>query len=82
MEVIMRDSNQFHATCMDSYPPLLYLNDFSRRVISMVHSFNKQSKSHVGYTFDAGAHAVLLMEQETKESFRAYISEKVGDRTQ
>ncbi len=25
------DSNQFHATCLDTSPPIFYLNDISRR---------------------------------------------------
>lgn len=28
----MQDSNQFHATCLDTYPPIFYLNDASRQV--------------------------------------------------
>lgn len=37
----MQDSNQFHAVCLDTYPPILYLNDTSRRVIQMVTQLNK-----------------------------------------
>lgn len=61
MEVVMRDSNQFHATCMDTYPPLFYMNTFSMLLIKIVHRFNQVSEHHVGYTFDAGAHGVLLV---------------------
>lgn len=25
-ELIMRDSNNFHSICMDTYPPIFYLN--------------------------------------------------------
>ena len=39
-ELTMRDSNQFHATCLDTYPPIFYLNDASRRVIHVVHALN------------------------------------------
>jgi diphosphomevalonate decarboxylase len=28
----MADSNQFHATCLDTLPPIFYLNDTSRQV--------------------------------------------------
>jgi len=34
------DSNQFHATFLDTYPPIFYLNDVSRSVISIVHAYN------------------------------------------
>ncbi|KAB1260260.1 Diphosphomevalonate decarboxylase [Camelus dromedarius] len=36
----MQDSNQFHATCLDTFPPISYLNDTSRRIIHLVHRFN------------------------------------------
>lgn len=31
-KLCMQDSNQFHATCLDTYPPIFYLNDTSRQV--------------------------------------------------
>ena len=36
----MADSNQFHATCLDTFPPIFYLNDTSRQIIRLVHAFN------------------------------------------
>jgi diphosphomevalonate decarboxylase len=35
----MRDSNQFHAVCMDTVPPIMYLNDVSRRVCKYFYVF-------------------------------------------
>jgi diphosphomevalonate decarboxylase len=56
----MRDSNQFHATCLDTYPPIFYMNDVSRRVIRLVHLYNEWAgELRVAYTFDAGPNAVL-----------------------
>lgn len=57
----MQDSNQFHSTCLDTHPPIFYLNDVSRSVINMVHAFNEAcGEVRLGYTFDAGPNAVLL----------------------
>lgn len=41
-ELTMKDSNQFHAVCLDSYPPLVYMNDVSHKIASLVHMYNKQ----------------------------------------
>lgn len=40
-ELTMRDSNQFHAVCLDTYPPIFYLNAASQAVIQLVHKFNQ-----------------------------------------
>ncbi len=40
-KLAIQDSNQFHATCLDTYPPILYLNDTSRRVIQLVTRLNE-----------------------------------------
>lgn len=40
-ELTMKDSNQFHATCLDTYPPIFYLNSVSQQVIHLVHHYNR-----------------------------------------
>lgn len=59
-EITMKDSNQFHATCLDTYPPIFYMNDTSHDVIRMCHVINAYHKKVVcAYTFDAGPNAVI-----------------------
>lgn len=41
-ELTMKDSNQFHAVCLDTWPPCFYLNDISKSVIELVHKYNEQ----------------------------------------
>lgn len=39
-EITMKDSNTFHACCLDTYPPLTYMNDVSHAIAEMVHAYN------------------------------------------
>lgn len=56
----MADSNQFHATCLDTFPPIFYMNDVSRSVIRVIHAYNDHvGEVRAGYTFDAGPNAVV-----------------------
>jgi diphosphomevalonate decarboxylase len=64
-QLTMQDSNQFHATCMDTYPPVFYMNDVSRKAIALVHKINEAAGATVaGYTFDAGPNAVIFLLRE------------------
>lgn len=36
----MKDSNQFHAVALDTYPPALYMNSVSHEIIDFVHTYN------------------------------------------
>jgi diphosphomevalonate decarboxylase len=59
-QLTMADSNQFHATCLDTYPPIFYMNDTSRSVIKIVHAYNEWAREiRAAYTFDAGPNAVI-----------------------
>lgn len=58
--ITMMDSNQFHATCLDTYPPIFYMNDVSKSIINIVHCYNDWAgEIRAAYTFDAGPNAVL-----------------------
>lgn len=71
----MQDSNQFHAVCLDSYPPILYLNDISKRVIQLVTSYNELcGQEKVAYTFDAGPNAVLYCLSDTIPEFISMVT--------
>jgi diphosphomevalonate decarboxylase len=73
-ELAMRDSNQFHAVCADTYPPIFYMTDTSRRIVRMVHAFNEHAgKVVAGYTFDAGPNAVIYCEEETVPALMRWV---------
>ncbi|KAM9228084.1 diphosphomevalonate decarboxylase [Leptosomus discolor] len=66
----MQDSNQFHATCLDTFPPIFYLSDLSRRIIALAHRFNAHhGRTKVAYTFDAGPNAVVFTLADTVAEF-------------
>uniref|UniRef100_A0A671UWE3 Diphosphomevalonate decarboxylase n=1 Tax=Sparus aurata TaxID=8175 RepID=A0A671UWE3_SPAAU len=69
-ELTMKDSNQFHATCLDTYPPIFYLNSVSQQVINLVHRYNRHyGETRVTYTFDAGPNAVIFILQQHVPEF-------------
>ncbi|XP_004584295.3 diphosphomevalonate decarboxylase [Ochotona princeps] len=73
-QLTMKDSNQFHATCLDTFPPISYLNDTSRRIIHLVHRFNAHhGQTKVAYTFDAGPNAVIFTLEDTVAEFVAAV---------
>lgn len=39
-ELTMKDSNEMHATCLDTYPPCVYMNDISHSIVNLIHSYN------------------------------------------
>lgn len=65
----MQDSNQFHAVCLDTFPPCVYMNDVSHAIVALIHVYNEYYRSNkVAYTFDAGPNACLyLLESEVSE---------------
>ncbi|XP_065913798.1 diphosphomevalonate decarboxylase-like [Dysidea avara] len=64
-KLTMQDSNQFHAICLDTYPPITYMNDTSRRIISLITKYNSfQKEIKVAYSYDAGPNAVLFVESK------------------
>ncbi|NWQ62442.1 MVD1 decarboxylase, partial [Neopipo cinnamomea] len=69
-QLAMRDSNQFHATCLDTFPPIFYLNDISRHIIALAHRYNAHhGHTKVAYTFDAGPNAVIFALADTVDEF-------------
>jgi diphosphomevalonate decarboxylase len=74
----MRESNQFHAICLDTYPPIFYLTDVSRRIIQMVGKYN-ESGVKLAYTFDAGPNAVVYsVDGAALDEFEALVMKEFG----
>ncbi len=64
----IKDSNNMHATMLDSYPPIIYMNDTSKEIMMAVHELNNDAGRMVAaYTFDAGANAHIITRIKDKE---------------
>jgi diphosphomevalonate decarboxylase len=81
----MKDSNNFHACCLDTQPPIFYMNDTSRAAVRMCELINDQSPDDVpycAYTFDAGPNAVIyyLVKHENivAGTFKSILGDKTG----
>ncbi|XP_066250449.1 diphosphomevalonate decarboxylase [Euwallacea similis] len=71
----MRDSNQLHAVCLDTFPPCVYMNDTSQAIVDLVHSFNEYKKANkVAYTFDAGPNACIYLLESVVQDFISLVN--------
>ncbi|KAF1820167.1 MVD1, mevalonate pyrophosphate decarboxylase [Dissoconium aciculare CBS 342.82] len=80
----MKDSNNFHAVCLDTQPPIFYMNDTSRAAVRVCESLNAASpdgKPLCAYTFDAGPNAVIYYLAENEEQVAGTFKNILGDKT-
>ena len=64
-EVTMQESNNLHAVCLDTYPPIFYMNSTTKSLISMIHDLNStHSEPVAAYTVDAGANCFVVTKRE------------------
>lgn len=62
-EIAMRESDNLHSVMLDTWPPIIYLNDTSKKVIDSILNYNKNGIK-AGYTFDAGPNPVVFTLQK------------------
>nr|CAB3264091.1 diphosphomevalonate decarboxylase-like [Phallusia mammillata] len=78
-EICMKESNQLHAVCQDTYPPLLYMNDTSKEIVKLVHKYNDfYGSTRLAYTFDAGPNAFLFTLDPFANEVATILNETFG----
>jgi len=79
-KLTMADSNQFHAVCLDTQPPIFYLNEESKAAIQFCVEFNQAcGRIVVAYTFDAGPNAVFYFLEEDESNLLGALQPVLGD---
>ncbi|KAK4551991.1 diphosphomevalonate decarboxylase [Recurvomyces mirabilis] len=78
-----KDSNNFHATCLDTDPPIFYMNDTSRAAVRICETINQGAGRQIcAYTFDAGPNAVVYYlaadEGRVAGTFKSILGESPG----
>ena len=73
-EIAMRDSNNMHAVIQDTWPPIMYLNEISRKVIYAIHEFNIRGVK-AGYSFDAGPNPAIFTLEKYAPAIKKILEE-------
>jgi diphosphomevalonate decarboxylase len=76
--LVMKASNNLHQICLGTYPPIVYLNETSLRIIGAVHEMNGDAPK-AAYTYDAGPNAVVLTLEKHEREVRSLLEGIVGD---
>jgi diphosphomevalonate decarboxylase len=87
VECTIQDSNELHAVCMSTYPPILYLEDTTLQLMRNCEAYNadKRTKGEfeqmIAYTIDAGPNVCFVASSTANlEYFLAFISESNPER--
>jgi diphosphomevalonate decarboxylase len=89
-QIIMRDAMNMHAVMLDTWPPIMYLDDNSKQAIYKIHELNQsEGKIVAAYTFDAGSNANIITLSkyvgkvrkvfEGMDSVKSMLELKMGD---
>ncbi len=77
--ITMKESSNMHAVMLDTWPPILYLNDISREIIYAVQDYNAAKGTlEAGYTFDAGPNAHVYTTEKSVPEVKSLLSEIEG----
>ncbi len=64
-EVVMRESNQLHAICLDTMPAIFYMNNTSKLIANTVRDINTENQKNIcAYSIDAGFHVFVFTLRE------------------
>lgn len=73
-DLTMKDSDNFHACCKDTDPPIIYMNEISHKICNLIHKFNEVGgKKRAAYTYDAGPNAVVYLLKEDLIDFLSLV---------
>ncbi len=79
-KLIMEASNGLHAICHYTYPPIFYLNETSKEIMTTLHEINENAGKEIcAYTFDAGPNAVIFTTEDHVDEVRAHITTIVDE---
>lgn len=67
-DIIMKESNDLHANCAATFPPIYYMNDVSRAVVAAIHRMNEETgRTVAAYSFDAGSNPFVFVKESDLE---------------
>ncbi len=72
--LVKEASDSFHRICLETRPPIAYLNDTSKRIVQLVESLELAA-----YTFDAGPNAVVIALKDQAKELKSAVVDLVGE---
>ncbi|MFH0922798.1 MAG: diphosphomevalonate decarboxylase [Candidatus Micrarchaeota archaeon] len=75
----MRESSNMHAVMLDTWPPIMYLNDISKQAVYAINDWNASKGAiDAAYTFDAGPNPHVYTTEKNAAEIRKLLTEIEG----